>query len=124
MRALPSSAVPPDRSCACGETARCVGQSIERAKGIPVGTKYEYRCDGCKQHFATHSAGGIAFVAFGALFLSSIAWLLVAHPPGSAVGAEENNRWAGWVLCGFAAIMWAMLGARLLALQRHPVIRK
>lgn len=68
-----------------------------------------------------HSTGSLAFSIFAAGVLSGAGWLVVTNPPGSAVGAQDSNRWFGWVLCGFGAAAWAIFVARAWARHRHSL---
>ena len=99
----------------------CVSAIPEHAKGLRVGTQLHYSCARCKRDFGVSSNGSIAFALFAAVFLSAIGWLVVVQPPGSAVGAEESNRWFGWVLAAFGAAAWIVAGSRIVARLRHPI---
>jgi hypothetical protein len=63
----------------------------------------------------------VAFAGVLAAVLSAAAALLVLHPPGAAVGAEESNRRFGVGLAGLGAAAWAVFAARARGRLRHPV---
>ena len=59
----------PTRRCAkCGGIARCGQVTRTSSNGLPTGTDYDYRCDGCGNKFQLASAGSHVFNVFGATF--------------------------------------------------------
>lgn len=110
----------PSRSCSCGETVACAAALVERANGVPVGTRFHYSCARCKTDFSVSSNGAIAFTLFAAVAISALGWFAIIHPPGAA-SPDGPNRWLGWVLASFGAAGWVMFGARIVARLRHPI---
>jgi hypothetical protein len=111
---------PRRRQCLCASTASCERIFQRRMQGIPVGTRYEFRCERCGSVFTVHDAAGIVFSFVAAAVVSAVAVLLVAVPPGSAVGAERSNQWFGFGLAAVAAFAWVSFGLQLRTRAIHP----
>ena len=112
----------PTRACRCGGRSPCVAVEVERARGVPVGKRFEHECLGCNRRFRVHSIGSVVFALFATTVLGSCGSLVVVHPPGSAVGAENENRWFGVAILVAAACSFALLVARIVARLRHPTV--
>ncbi|HSO40219.1 MAG TPA: hypothetical protein VLT33_47160 [Labilithrix sp.] len=78
-----------------------------------VGNRYEHACDRCKATFSVEDSARIASALVAAVALCCAAAFVVAHPPGSAIGAEDQNRWFGIALAVFGALGWLRLGLLL-----------
>lgn len=112
----------PARACVCGGAAICVSLAQRRIQGRPIGTRATHACPRCGCTFEVSDGPGVASTAVAALALSAFGLLLVAHPPGSVVGAEDGNRLFGVGLLGLGALTWAMLASRIRGRARHPLI--
>jgi hypothetical protein len=123
---VPMVAVPPlryasgpeQRACgACPSPASVVKVTRSTTNGIPDGTEYVYRCDGCRTEFTIQSIWGIAVGFLLTLVMAGVAslFLVFAETPGW--------RWGGSGVS--AAIVLLILGqaiAYIRTRQRHPII--
>lgn len=89
------------------------------AARLPIGTAQGHRCPHCARTFVVYDVPGLVFPAFAALVLAGFGALIIAFPPGSAVGAQESNGLFGVALCVAGAIALLLL-VRLGARQLHP----
>jgi hypothetical protein len=106
------AARPPQPRRQCGEAAPCV-RILRSASFVVVGNRYEHACDRCKVTFSVEDLARIASALVAAVALCCAAAFVVAHPPGSAIGAEDQNRWFGVALAVFGGIGWLRLGLLL-----------
>jgi len=123
--ASPPPEVPPlapTRACRCGGRAPCVLVDVERARGLAVGKRFEHVCSRCTRRFSVHSVGSVIFAFFAAAYLGSCGSLVVVNPPGSAVGAADQNRWFGVAILVFASVALALVVLRCAARLRHPKV--
>ena len=99
---------PPLRRCRCGVAAPCV--RIWRSSAfVVVGNRYEHLCDRCKQTFSVQDTPRIASALVATAALCCAGAFVVAHPPGSAIGAESQNHWVGVALVAFGVLAWLRL---------------
>jgi hypothetical protein len=117
--APPEPPGPPRRACSCGSSARCVAVVAQRARFFPAGNRYDYEC-ACKRSFSVYDLAGIAFTFLAGGVVTAAGALVTMYPPGSAVGAENSNRWFGVALLVFGAAGWLMFVARVRARIVHP----
>jgi DNA-directed RNA polymerase subunit RPC12/RpoP len=124
---VPMVAVPPlrygsgpeQRKCdACPSAATVVKVTRSTINGIPDGTEYVYRCNGCNTEFTIQSIWGIAVGFLLTLVMAGVTslFLVFAETPGW--------RWGGSGVS--AAIVLLILGqaiAYIRTRQRHPVAR-
>jgi DNA-directed RNA polymerase subunit RPC12/RpoP len=115
-------AVPDGRRCVCSRAAPCIRIMQRRMQGIPVGTRYQYRCSACSRAFTVHDNRSIVFWAITAIVLCAAGALVLAFPPGSAVGAERSNQWFGAALVVFGAIGWLIVGLAIRGRIEHPPV--
>ncbi len=109
----------PLRRCGCGEAAPCV--RAWRSRNITVqGVRYEHACASCKKTFSVDDAKRIFSALVAAVALSCVGILIVAHPPGAAIGADGENRWFGLGLVAFAAGAWLRLALMSRTRSLHP----
>lgn len=76
----------------------------------------------CQRRFSVHSVGSVIFALFAAAYLGSCGSLVVVHPPGSAVGAADQNRWFGVAILVFALVAFVLVISRAVARLRHPKV--
>ena len=114
--------IAPSRKCSCGGHATCFSAAEVRARGLPVGMQYEHACTRCNRRFRIHSVGSVIFTVFCMLFLGTCGSLVTVHPPGSAVGAESENRWFGVGILVFAGLAFVLVVAKIVAHLRHPKV--
>jgi hypothetical protein len=112
----------PDRRCECSSTAVCVTIVHEGTWSRPIGRRYEYQCARCAKRFEVHDIRGIVFASLFAILLSAVGALLILHPPGAAVGAEQSNRWFGVAMLGFGVLAWLVFAVRVRGRRAHPVV--
>lgn len=115
-------AAPQGRRCVCSRIAPCTRIIQRRIQGIPVGTRHQYRCSGCTRAFTVHDNGSIVFTFVTAIVLSAAGALVIAFPPGSAVGAEQSNQWFGVGLAVLGVIGWVMAGLAIRGRIVHPQV--
>ncbi len=113
---------PRARQCFCTAAAPCVRIIQRRAGGLPVGTRNEYRCGACSRSFVVPDVSGIVFSFVTASLLSAGGALVIAFPPGSAVGAEQSNQWFGVALVAFGMIAWVNFAFGVRARMIHPEV--
>jgi hypothetical protein len=89
-------------------------------QGIPVGTRHQYRCSVCARTFTVHDNRSIVFSLTIAIVLCGVGALVIAVPPGSAVGAAQSNQWFGVGLVAFGAIAWLMVALAIRGRIDHP----
>jgi hypothetical protein len=112
------------RRCRCGAPAPRVRVVQERLKSIiPIGIVYEHSCAACGLTFNVHSVTAVLFASFAAAFLTAAGALVTLHPPGSAVGAADTNRWFGVGLLVIGLLTWIVPVARIVGRARHRVVR-
>lgn len=112
----------PTRACRCGGRSPCVAVEVERARGLPVGKCFDHECLRCNGRFRVHSVGSVVFALFATTVLGSCGSLMVVHPPGSAVGEADHNRWFGVAILVAAVGALALFVARIVARLRHPTV--
>lgn len=93
-----------------------------RSAGIRPGSRQLYTCTSCKRTFEISDNAATAFMFVAAALLSAVAWLVIVHPPGAAVGAESENRWFGVGIGVFALAGWALGIQMIRARVIHPAI--
>lgn len=113
---------PPARRCDCSGAAVCVAIVRKGAPIRPIGTQYDYRCARCAKTFKVHDVPGTLFASLLALVLFAAGALVILHPPGSAVGAEESNRWFGYGMVVLGVIASLVFAARVRGRLAHPVV--
>lgn len=111
---------PPDRWCSCGCAASCVRLRQQRVNGIPVGTRSDYRCGACSRTFTVPDVAHLVFLFVISSLVFAAGALVIAFPPGQAVGAEASNRWFGVGLVVVGALGWVMVGLGIRARMIHP----
>lgn len=112
------------RLCLCGGAAPVARVVPIRLKGIlPIGAVYEHACPECKATFNVHDVRGVVFSGFAATFLSAAGALISAVPPGSAMGAADQNRWIGMGLLAIGVLAFGVPIARVVGRLRHPLAR-
>lgn len=84
--------------------------------------RYEHTCGSCNTTFSVGDTKRILSALFAAVALSCVAALIVAHPPGSALGAATENRWYGLGLTAFGAAAWLRLALMIRGRSAHPAI--
>lgn len=115
---------PAMRRCGCGAGAPNTRIVTEYVRSfVPVGRIHQHDCNKCGATFNVHDAWAIAFAIFAAGFLTAIGVLITVYPPGSAVGAESENRWFGIALLVVGALTWVIPALRIRARLRHPLQR-
>jgi hypothetical protein len=72
--------------------------------------------------FQVHSPVYLVSLSAIAGVFSSFGALIVAHPPGAAVGATHSNRWFGFGLAAFGALGWLVAAFLLRRRLKHPVV--
>jgi len=112
----------PDRRCECSAPARCIAIVREGTWNTPIGMRYEYQCPVCAKGFSVHSVTGIVFATVLASAISAAGALLIVHPPGAAVGAEQSNRWFGVGLTVLGGFAWLVFGWRVRGRLKHPIV--
>lgn len=113
---------PNERVCAaCRRTARCTAVHRREMQGISVGTRYAYRCTGCGRAFTIYDGRSVIYTAMIASVLSAFGALVVAIPPGAAVGAQASNRWfgVGFLILGTTA--WVLCALQFRTRSIHPL---
>lgn len=113
---------PRARLCDCGGAAACVAIRQNRMQSIPIGTRHVYRCAACAESFTVSDVTGIVFSLVAGFGLAGFGALILAFPPGSAVGAERSNAWFGVGLLACAALAWAMAALQVRARVIHPLV--
>lgn len=121
---IPPPRKPADRPRRCGCQGPVPCDSVTRARLglLTIGTRRAYRCQRCGLTFRIRSAGHIAVTLLYASFLSGVGVLIVLYPPGSAVGADSENRWFGVALLvlGLSCIGWGV--AMIRAHVKYPAV--
>lgn len=112
------------RLCECGAAAPRVRVVQERLRRIiPIGKVHEHSCAACGVTFNVRSVTAVLFASFAAALLTAAGALVTLHPPGSAVGAAESNRWFGVGVLAVAVLAWIVPVARIVVRARHRVVR-
>lgn len=120
--AAPLESGEPARACGvCPGLAQCTEIGRQQIQGIVSGTRRRYTCSRCGNDFTVHDDRAVVFSFVAATMLSAIGALLVAFPPGSAVGAEASNRWFGVALLAVAALAWVIVALRIRQRRAHPI---
>lgn len=113
---------PPSRRCDCSGTAECVAIVRKGTWTRPVGTRCDYRCTRCGKGFAVHDVGGVVFASLIASVLFAAGAIVIIHPPGAAVGAEESNRCIGFGMVVLGVLASLVFALRLRGRLAHPVV--
>ncbi len=113
---------PPERRCRCNAAARCVHIALKGSWDFRIGARYDYQCHLCSTRFEVHSIGYLVTVSVLAGVLTALGVLMIVHPPGAAVGAEQSNRWFGVGLALLGAYLWLLFMVRLRGRLAHPVV--
>lgn len=114
--------IAPTRRCRCGAHAVCYAATEQSARGVPVGMAYDHQCARCKRTFRIHSLGSVIFTVLCMLVMGSCGTLVTVHPPGEAVGAQDDNRWFGVGLLVFAGLALLLVVAKIVAHLRYPKV--
>jgi DNA-directed RNA polymerase subunit RPC12/RpoP len=112
----------PQRRCACTGAADCVAIVRKGTWERPIGMRYDYRCARCGDRFKVHDVGGVVFAGLLAAALSAAGALVMLHPPGTAVGADQSNRWFGVGMAVLGAVAWLVFASRIRGRLLHPVV--
>lgn len=128
--APPSPAMPldergtaiPDRRCDCSATARCTQIALKGSWDIRLGFALDYRCPRCSKRFKISSVGHLVSIGLLGAVLASVGALLVVHPAGTAVGAEQANRGFGLGLAALGAAWLLFLMHRLRVRAAHRIV--
>lgn len=114
---------PHARVCACRGAAQCTAIAQKRLGSMSIGSRYEYHCRQCTKAFAVHDDRALIFSFVLASALCAVSALIILNPPGSAVGAEQSNRWFGVALLVFAAIGYVSFAFRIRARLSFPKLK-
>lgn len=113
---------PPPRRCECASPAECVAITREGTWTVQIGTRFDHRCTQCSRAFGVHDLRGVVFPSLVAVALFAAGALVILHPPGAAVGAQESNQWFGRAMVALGVVSLLVFTRRVWARLIHPVV--
>ncbi len=109
---------PRARRCGrCGQKAVATHITRRRHNGIPTGTEYKFRCEGCDTEIITESAGSLILMALCAALVTGLDVAIWRNVEGSTA---RYGCGCGMALVG--AMLLGLLIARIAAALRNPEI--
>lgn len=107
----------PSRRCQkCRGVARCLHATVRRVNGLPAGTTYDYRCEGCGRAFTVWSTWQVISSAASAGFIALLGLSFV-------FSARNTNDTVWTSLIALAGLGYlAMTGWRIYNAVTNPVI--